>query len=148
MSVRGHAHCGASGRSKLSPKCRQYAAKRFLLRQCMHNGGPPQPLSHIADRFWSMTAQCSFAPVVHVVGHPLQALLVFMHDVALIGKEVLYVMWVLLRENCHHYIKTLDPHHNISYGLLAFQCNDFILSVVSSNSLNDPPPLSGIAVGC
>ena len=26
----------------------------------MHNGGLPEPLSHIADRFRSMTAQCRF----------------------------------------------------------------------------------------
>ena len=25
----------------------------------MNNGGLPEPLSHIADGFWSMTAQCS-----------------------------------------------------------------------------------------
>ena len=61
-----------------------------------------------------------------------------MHNVALVGEEVLYVLWVLLGENCHHCIQTLDPDQDISYGLLAFLkngCNAFVSGVLKQPGL-------------
>ena len=61
-----------------------------------------------------------------------------MHNVALVGREVLCVLWVLLRKYCHHCVQTLDLDQDINYGLDVFlknQCNAFVCGVLKQPGL-------------
>ena len=48
---------------------------------------------------------------------------------AVVGKEVLYVLWVLLRKHCHHRTRI-----SITGSLHILKIDVMLLSVVSSNS--------------